>query len=84
VHGEPGCAVPPVRRHHEDRIGRERHGQAVGDPDDADVDAVPRTLEDVGVGRPEPTQDHLLEQLGGGLAGPLLTHGGPPRSCGPR
>ena len=42
VHREPRGALPPVRGHHEDRIGREGHRDPVGDPHDAHVHAVAR------------------------------------------
>ena len=73
--GEPCGALPPVRRHHEDGIGGERHRDAVGDPDHPHVDAVLGTDEHVVVTGTESSQDDLLEQLGCGLPGPLLPGG---------
>ena len=72
MHGEPGGALPPVGGDDEDGIRGERHRDAVRHPDHAHVDAVLWADEHVAVHGPEAPEDHLLEQLGGGLAGPLL------------
>jgi hypothetical protein len=61
VHGEPRRPVPAVGRDDEHRVGGQRHDHAIGHPHDADVDTVLRAHQDVGIARPQPPQDDLLE-----------------------